>query len=175
MSKLEPSNTHLRGGSLCLDFANTVDWSDQDEPLAPDTDVLRNPEELTRWAGRLGILESRAPQIDEEELRATHELRRAIYPLSPPTTGVKTLLSTPCSESPRPTPPLPAPADYAPAGTPGGLSGPLLIHAACASPLSSTPSRSWVTPSGSAAFVAAPVASADGCFSTRADDGAGAR
>lgn len=77
--KVEPETTHLWGGSLCLDFANSVDWSEQDEPLAPDTDVLREPDDLTRWAQRVGILGSRPPHIDQAELRAARALRLAIY------------------------------------------------------------------------------------------------
>ncbi len=76
--KLEPETTHLWGGTVSLDFANSVDWSEQDEPLAAD-DVLRDPQDLKRWGKRLGILSPRAPAIDEHELRATHALRLAVY------------------------------------------------------------------------------------------------
>jgi predicted RNA-binding Zn ribbon-like protein len=79
MRKLEPETTHLWGGSLCLDFANTVDWSGQHEPLTPDTDVLRDPDDLTRWARRLRMLPARPARIDEAEVRETHALRLAIY------------------------------------------------------------------------------------------------
>jgi predicted RNA-binding Zn ribbon-like protein len=63
---------------VCLDFANSVDWSEQDELLAAE-DVLRDPQDLKRWGKRLGIFPPRAPAIDERELRATHALRLAIY------------------------------------------------------------------------------------------------
>jgi predicted RNA-binding Zn ribbon-like protein len=77
--KLEPETTHLWGGSLCLDFANTVDWSEQQEPLSPETDVLRDPDDLTRWARRLKLLTARSPRIGEAELRETRALRLAVY------------------------------------------------------------------------------------------------
>jgi predicted RNA-binding Zn ribbon-like protein len=63
---------------VCLDFANSVDWSEQDETLAAE-DVLRDPQDLKRWGKRLGIFSPRVAAIDEDELRATHALRRAIY------------------------------------------------------------------------------------------------
>lgn len=73
-----PETTHLWGGSLCLDFANTVDWSEDDEPL-PSEDVLGDTDELKRWGRRLGIFDGVSPKPDERELRATHVLRRAVY------------------------------------------------------------------------------------------------
>jgi predicted RNA-binding Zn ribbon-like protein len=77
--KLEPETTHLWGGSVCLDFANTVDWSEHDEPLSPDTDVLGDPDDLQRWGTRLGIFASSPPELDDRELRAAHAQRQAIY------------------------------------------------------------------------------------------------
>jgi predicted RNA-binding Zn ribbon-like protein len=76
--KLGPETTHLWGGAVCLDFANSVDWSETDEPLAAD-DVLRDAQDFKRWGKRLGIFSPRAPAIDEHELRAIHALRLAIY------------------------------------------------------------------------------------------------
>ena len=51
-----PETTPLRGGRLCLDFANTVDWTAAGMPLDEDTDVLRTPGELVRWGRRLGLV-----------------------------------------------------------------------------------------------------------------------
>ncbi|MFZ0384230.1 MAG: CGNR zinc finger domain-containing protein [Solirubrobacteraceae bacterium] len=79
MRKLEPETTYLWGGSLCLDFTNTVDWSEQHEALTPETDVLRDPEDLTRWAKRLAIFADQPPLPDEDELLQTHALRLAVY------------------------------------------------------------------------------------------------
>jgi predicted RNA-binding Zn ribbon-like protein len=48
-----PENIKLRGGRLCLHFANTVDWADSGEQM-PETDALSVPNALERWATRLG-------------------------------------------------------------------------------------------------------------------------
>jgi Putative stress-induced transcription regulator len=75
-----PESTQLWGGRLCLDFANTVDWSAADEPLSPATDVLRTPDALARWGRRLGLVgDDRLPNLDEAELAATRRLRSAIH------------------------------------------------------------------------------------------------
>jgi predicted RNA-binding Zn ribbon-like protein len=76
--KYEPETTNLWGGALCLDFANTVDWLD-DEPMAPDTDVLRDAEDARGWGRRLGVFDTRPPAIDKAEIKSLHALRLAIY------------------------------------------------------------------------------------------------
>jgi predicted RNA-binding Zn ribbon-like protein len=48
-----PENIKLLGGRLALHFANTVDWAESGEQL-PETDALRVPDALERWATRLG-------------------------------------------------------------------------------------------------------------------------
>jgi predicted RNA-binding Zn ribbon-like protein len=48
-----PESIKLLGGRLSLHFANTVDWADSGEQL-PETDALRVPDALERWASRLG-------------------------------------------------------------------------------------------------------------------------
>jgi predicted RNA-binding Zn ribbon-like protein len=77
--KHEPETTHLWGGALCLDFANSVDWTSGDEPLTPESDVLRDEEDVRRWGRRLGLFGVRAPTIDATELAAIHALRVAVH------------------------------------------------------------------------------------------------
>jgi predicted RNA-binding Zn ribbon-like protein len=48
-----PESIKLLGGRLALHFANTVDWAQAGEQL-PETDALRVPGALERWATRLG-------------------------------------------------------------------------------------------------------------------------
>ena len=76
--KHEPETVHLWGGTLCLDFANSVDWSGDDEPL-DDSDVLKDGDDVRRWAQRVGIYGARAPAVDEAELEAIHGLRLAVH------------------------------------------------------------------------------------------------
>ena len=67
------------GGRLCLDFANTHDWSESGETLGPENDALRVPSELTTWGRRLGVLRRGSKAPSEAELARVHDLRRAIY------------------------------------------------------------------------------------------------
>src|SRR5215211_3915103 len=76
--KHEPETVHLWGGALCLDFANSVDWSGDDEPLV-GSDVLTDADDVRRWAHRLGIDGAPAPAIDDAELDAIHALRLAVH------------------------------------------------------------------------------------------------
>jgi predicted RNA-binding Zn ribbon-like protein len=71
-----PDRIRLWGGTLCLDFANSVDWSARDTELEPETDALRTPADLARWGRRLGVGGGRP---DEAELAAAHELRAAVH------------------------------------------------------------------------------------------------
>jgi predicted RNA-binding Zn ribbon-like protein len=75
-----PEDIQLWGGALCLDFANSVDWDEAGEHVAPDrTDVLASPDELVRWAARLGL-----PPVATAgggELRETRALRDALHRL----------------------------------------------------------------------------------------------
>ncbi len=71
-------DTPLRGGALCLDYANTVDRGADDEPWQPETsDVLTTRESLGIWAARMGIPAPRRPSADE--LREARRLRDAVY------------------------------------------------------------------------------------------------
>lgn len=72
----------MQGGTLALDFANTVDWTEDDEPVNA-TDVLLEPDSLDRWGARLGIA-GQPGGINELELArglrgALHEIFSA-YP-----------------------------------------------------------------------------------------------
>jgi predicted RNA-binding Zn ribbon-like protein len=64
---------------VCLDFANSVDWTDDGEPIAPATDALADSVALAAWGRRLGLLSRAGARPDEEELAAVHDLRRAIH------------------------------------------------------------------------------------------------
>ena len=76
--RVEPETAHLWGGRLCLDFANTVDWTDATASRwATDTEVLRTPRELVRWGRRLELVGRCA--ADEAELAAALALRLALY------------------------------------------------------------------------------------------------
>jgi predicted RNA-binding Zn ribbon-like protein len=76
--RVTPETTHLWGGALCLDFANTVDWSELDEPLAVD-DVIRDPRDLMRWGRRLGVVRPTTPLIELPEFELLRALRLAVY------------------------------------------------------------------------------------------------
>jgi predicted RNA-binding Zn ribbon-like protein len=76
---VRPETIQLWGGALCLDFANSVDWTDGGEPLGPATDALATASALARWGRRLGLISTRATRPDERELAAVHDLRRAVH------------------------------------------------------------------------------------------------
>src|SRR4029077_19019491 len=72
------ADTPLRGGALCLDYANTVDRGSDDEPWQPETtDVLTTRDSLGTWAARMGIPAPRRPPAGE--LREARRLRDAVY------------------------------------------------------------------------------------------------
>ena len=76
-----PESIHLWGETLSLDFANTVDWSADDEHVdATETDVLREPAMLLTWGQRLGLLAAAdMPVPDADEWGRARELRDATY------------------------------------------------------------------------------------------------
>ncbi len=61
--------------TLCLDYANSVDWSSKDEHV----DVLRTEEMLGRWGRRLDLLSDDAEPASAAELRRARALRAAVY------------------------------------------------------------------------------------------------
>jgi predicted RNA-binding Zn ribbon-like protein len=82
----DPSPWSFRSGSLALDFANTVDWHESDQPVellntysdvlawSVDFDALSEPERrrLSRWAGA-------HPDEAEAALQQARSLRDAVY------------------------------------------------------------------------------------------------
>src|SRR5947208_8835881 len=63
--------------TLCLDYANSVEWSSEDE----HPDVLRTSDVLGRWGRRLGLLSDDAKLASAAELRRARALRDAVYRL----------------------------------------------------------------------------------------------
>jgi predicted RNA-binding Zn ribbon-like protein len=79
MEQVRAATTKLWGGTLCLDFANSHDWTESREPLGPENDALLVPGELSVWGRRLGILGRSSRGPSEAELAAVHSLRAAVY------------------------------------------------------------------------------------------------
>jgi predicted RNA-binding Zn ribbon-like protein len=81
MKRTTPETIQLWGGTLCLDFANTVDRDDDDRWLAPEaTDVLLDPDMLARWGRRLALITSvHGPAVSGAELGRSRRLREALY------------------------------------------------------------------------------------------------
>jgi predicted RNA-binding Zn ribbon-like protein len=63
--------------TLCLDYANSVEWSSEDEHV----DVLRTEDMLGRWGRRLDLLSEDAEPASAAELRRARALRAALYSL----------------------------------------------------------------------------------------------
>ncbi|HZD88326.1 MAG TPA: ABATE domain-containing protein [Gaiellaceae bacterium] len=77
-----PETVHLWGETLCLNFANSVDWSPEDEHFAPEqTDVLRAEDMLGRWGRRCDLLDEDAKRASAAELSRARSLRDAVYRL----------------------------------------------------------------------------------------------
>lgn len=77
-----PETIHLWGETLCLDYANSVDWSPEDEHVDPEqSDVLRTEHTLGRWGRRLDLLRDGAEPASAAELRRARALRDAVYRL----------------------------------------------------------------------------------------------
>jgi predicted RNA-binding Zn ribbon-like protein len=81
MADYSPETIPLRGERLCLDFANTVDWSPEAVPVdVEQSDVLTTPEELARWGRRMGLLAPTGAQApDRAELARARSARDAVY------------------------------------------------------------------------------------------------
>jgi predicted RNA-binding Zn ribbon-like protein len=81
MSRI-PETIHLWGGTLCLDYANSVDWSSEDEHLNPEqTDALQTQDALCRWGRRIDLLSDDVESVSADELRRARALRDAVYRL----------------------------------------------------------------------------------------------
>lgn len=77
-----PETIHLWGETLCLDYANSVDWSSEDEHVDPEqTDVLRTEDMLGRWGRRRDLLSDAAEPACTAELHRARALRDAVYRL----------------------------------------------------------------------------------------------
>lgn len=80
MNQAAVDTRRLVGGSLCLDFANSVDWTSDGSERPAHADVLGEPQHLVAWGRRL----ERVPDdvsliVTGRELSAARELRRAIH------------------------------------------------------------------------------------------------
>ena len=73
--RVTPETIKLQGGTLALDFANTVDWTEDDAELQA-TDALLEPDSLERWGTRLGIA---GRPGGPEELELARGLRTALH------------------------------------------------------------------------------------------------
>jgi predicted RNA-binding Zn ribbon-like protein len=70
----------LVGGSLCLDFANSVDWASHGSERPAHADVLGEPQDLVVWGRRLELVPADVPVVvTSRELSTAQELRRAIH------------------------------------------------------------------------------------------------
>jgi predicted RNA-binding Zn ribbon-like protein len=70
-----PETIKLQGGALSLDFANSVDWTENDAEIAA-TDALLEPDSLDRWGERLGVA---GRPGGAEELELARGLRTALH------------------------------------------------------------------------------------------------
>ncbi|HEX6025096.1 MAG TPA: ABATE domain-containing protein [Solirubrobacter sp.] len=73
--RVTPETIKLRGGSLSLDFANSVDWTEDDAEVEA-TDALLEPDSLDRWGARLGVAGGPG---GPEELERARGLRTALH------------------------------------------------------------------------------------------------
>jgi predicted RNA-binding Zn ribbon-like protein len=69
-----PDSVRLLGRALCLDFANSVDWSEDDLPVKDE--VLKSPVDLGAWGRRLELGDV---EPDAGELAAALDLREALH------------------------------------------------------------------------------------------------
>jgi predicted RNA-binding Zn ribbon-like protein len=97
MVRATPESIRLWGGTLCLDFANTVDWDTEFEYVTPEsTDVLISGSWVARWARRVGI--PGRGRISKAEVERLRELRLVIHRIfsspSPPDRDLAALQDT---------------------------------------------------------------------------------
>jgi predicted RNA-binding Zn ribbon-like protein len=78
MKDLTPTSIALRGGTLCLDLANSTDWDAHDVDVDPErNDVLRSAAMLTAWSDRVGLRATAT--IDDDELQRVRDLRGSVH------------------------------------------------------------------------------------------------
>jgi predicted RNA-binding Zn ribbon-like protein len=70
-----PETIKLQGGRLCLDFANSVDWSADHVPIGVEEGIA-DADELRRWGRRMGV-EGGLPT--HAEFQAAIALREALH------------------------------------------------------------------------------------------------
>jgi predicted RNA-binding Zn ribbon-like protein len=70
-----PETIKLQGGSLSLDFANSADWTAEQE-IIEEQDVLLEPDSLERWGARMGVA---GRPGGAEELELARGLRTALH------------------------------------------------------------------------------------------------
>ncbi len=75
MVKATAETIKLLGGTLCLDFANSVDWTSEGVAIAR-TDALVDTSALERWGSRLEVSTTPA---GERELLLARDLREALH------------------------------------------------------------------------------------------------
>jgi predicted RNA-binding Zn ribbon-like protein len=69
----------LVGGTLSLDFTNTIAWASDGRERPAHTDLLTEPRDLVTWGRRLGLVPPyAAPAVTARELSAARVLRRAV-------------------------------------------------------------------------------------------------
>jgi predicted RNA-binding Zn ribbon-like protein len=73
--RLTPETIKLQGGALCIDFANSVDWTEDDEEVT-STDVLLEADSLDRWGARMEVA---GKPGGAEELELARGLRTALH------------------------------------------------------------------------------------------------
>ncbi len=76
---VSPVTTRLVGGAVCLDLANTVDWTSGGDERPAHTDAVATPADLAAWGTRLGLAGRGDLAVAGPELSATWRLRRAIH------------------------------------------------------------------------------------------------
>jgi predicted RNA-binding Zn ribbon-like protein len=77
MVRVTPESIKLLGGALSIDFANTVDWTEDDQEI-PATDALLEPDSLERWGVRLEVA---GKPGGPDELELARGLRTALHHL----------------------------------------------------------------------------------------------
>jgi predicted RNA-binding Zn ribbon-like protein len=73
--RVTPESIKLQGGALSIDFANSVDWTEDDQEVVA-TDALLEPDSLDRWGARLEIA---GRPGGPEELELARGLRTALH------------------------------------------------------------------------------------------------
>jgi len=73
--RVTPESIKLQGGALSVDFANSVDWTEDEQEIAA-TDALLEADSLDRWGRRLEVA---GKPGGAEELELARGLRTALH------------------------------------------------------------------------------------------------